>query len=141
MSKFARDKGKRAEREVVKLLQPVVNEVYSLVGGEPPQLERNLMQSHKGGCDLAGLDWIAVEVKHHAELTQLPQWWTQTKEQAKGREPILFYRRTGGKWRVRMFGYLQAGSQRVRCPVDISVEGFLAYMRIRLMFELSPTRA
>ena len=134
----SQNKGKRAEREVVKLLQPVVNEVYESVGLEPPELQRNLMQSHKGGYDLAGLDWLALEVKHQ-ETFQLTAWWEQTKRQAgTQREGILFYRRNNIKFRVRMFAYLVAGGQRVRCPVDIEVEAFLAYLRIRLLKELSP---
>lgn len=135
---MSRNKGKRAEREVIKLLQPVVNEVYRSLGLEPPVLERNLMQAHKGGCDLVGLDWLALEVKHQ-EQQQVASWWEQCKRQAEpGREPVLFYRKNNVKWKVRMFGHLIAGSQRVRCPVDITPEAFLAYLRIRLLKELTP---
>lgn len=138
---MSRNKGKRGEREVVKLLQPVVNEVYQSLGLEPPALERNLMQSHKGGCDLAGLDWLALEVKYQ-EQEQMTSWWDQCKRQAKpDREPVLFYRKNNAKWKVRMFGCLVAGGQRVRCPVDITPEAFLAYLRLRLMKELSPLNA
>lgn len=133
---MSRNKGKRGEREVVKLLQPVVNEVYQSLGLEPPVLERNLMQSHKGGFDLVGLDWLALEVKYQ-EQTQLTTWWEQCKRQAgKDREPVLFHRKNHATWKVRMFGYLVAGGQRVRCPVDITPEAFLAYLRLRLMKEL-----
>jgi hypothetical protein len=121
----------------VKLLQPVVNEVYWSLGLEPPVLERNLMQAHKGGCDLVGLDWLALEVKYQ-EQEQVASWWEQCKRQAEpDREPVLFYRKNHAKWKVRMFGYLVAGGRRVRCPVDISVEAFLAYLRIRLELELN----
>ena len=75
---FSREKGKRAEREVVKLLQPVVTKVYQEAGKEIPLLERNLMQSHKGGHDIVGLEWMALEVKHH-ETLQISQWWEQKK--------------------------------------------------------------
>lgn len=135
---MSRNKGKRGEREVIKLLQPVVNEVYRSLGLEPPLLERNLMQSHKGGCDLTGLDWLALEVKYR-EQEQMASWWDQCKRQAKpDREPVLFYRKNHAKWKVRMFGYLVAGSQRVRCPVDITPEAFMAYLRLRLLKELTP---
>lgn len=134
---MSRNKGKRGEREVIRLIQPVVNEVYQSLGLEPPVLERNLMQSHKGGFDLVGLDWLALEVKYQ-EQTQLTAWWEQCKRQAgKDREPVLFHRKNNAKWRVRMVGTLDAGSRRVRCPVDISVEAFLAYLRIRLELELN----
>src|SRR5690606_36287786 len=125
---MSRNKGERAEREVIKLLQPVVNEVYRSLGLEPPMLERNLMQAHKGGCDLVGLDWLALQVKHQ-EQQQVASWWEQCKRQAApDREPVPFYRRNHAKWRVRMFGYLVAGGRRVRCPVDITTEDFLAYL-------------
>ena len=96
---YSRNRGKRGEREVIKLIQPVVNEVYQSLGKEPPELERNLMQSHKGGCDLAGLDWLSLEVKYQ-EAENMTSWWEQTKRQAgKEREAVLFYRKNHAKWR------------------------------------------
>lgn len=133
---FSREKGKRAEREVVKLLQPVVNKVYEKVGKEPPQLERNLMQSHKGGHDIVGLEWLALEVKHHETLNVLV-WWEQTKKQAgQTRLPVLIYKQNRVKWRVLMFGYLPAGEERVRCPCDVSLEAFLVFFEKRLTSEV-----
>lgn len=135
----SRNKGKRGEREVVNLLQPVVTKVAEEVGmGEVPQLQRNLMQSHKGGYDLVGLDWLALEVKFHKTLA-VNQWWKQTVAQAKaGQEPVLFYRQNNAAWRVRMRGQLRVGSDFVRAPVDIAVEAFLAYFELRLKKELTP---
>lgn len=75
------DKGKRAERQVRSLLQSVVTRVYTDYGIDVPILERNLQQSIKGGADIRGLDWLAVEVKHQ-ETVKLEQWWRQTCEQA-----------------------------------------------------------
>lgn len=133
---FSREKGKRAEREVVKLLQPVVIKVYSTAGKEIPVLERNLMQSHKGGHDIVGLEWLALEVKHHEQLA-IKSWWEQSKRQAGAtREPVLIYKSNRVAWRVVMFGYLPAGGKRVRCPVDISLEAFLAWFESRLRHEL-----
>ncbi len=133
---MSRNKGQRAEREVCKILQPVVNLVYEKMGKEGPALERNLMQTRNGGYDIAGLEWLALEVKHH-ETLQLTQWWGQTKSQASGnRIPVLIYRQNRVKWRVMMFGYLPAGDQRVRCPVDITLEAFLVYFKIMLEGQL-----
>ena len=138
--KFARDKGQRAERAVVGLLQPVVNKVWTESGTRvdaPPQLERNLMQCHKGGHDLVGLDWLALEVKHQ-ETFHINDWWEQTKEQAgKHKIPVLIYKKNNVKWRVMMFGYLEAGSNRVRCPVDITVDAFLVWFENRLRHEFN----
>lgn len=133
---FSREKGKRAEREVVKLLQPVVTEVYRDAGLEVPMLERNLMQSHKGGHDIVGLDWMALEVKHH-ETLQVSQWWEQAKRQAGDtREPVLIYRQNRVKWRVMVFGQVNAGNELVVCPCEISLESFLEWFEKRLLFEI-----
>lgn len=79
---MSRNKGQRGEREVVKLLQPIINRVYGSRAVEPPQLERNLMQSHKGGFDIVGLEWMALEVKYQ-ESANLNGWWKQTLDQAR----------------------------------------------------------
>lgn len=143
---MSRNKGQRAEREVVKLLQPVVIAAWNKVGrdGPAPSLERNLMQAHKGGHDLLGLDWLALEVKHQEQFT-IASWWQQTKEQAAKAtqllnievEPVLFYRKNNVQWRVIMYGYLDVqGGGRVRCPVSIAVEAFLVWFKLRLEKEL-----
>jgi hypothetical protein len=133
---FSGEKGKRAEREVVKLLQPVVNRVCEKLGREPPLLERNLMQSHRGGHDIVGLEWIAIEVKHH-ETLQVNQWWEQTKRQAGAeREAVLLFKQNRIKWSVLLFGYLDSGQSRVRCPCQVSLEAFLVWFEIRLTSEL-----
>lgn len=135
---MSRNKGQRGEREVIALLQPVLDEVYGSVGLESPALARNLMQSRNGGFDVVGLDWLALEVKFQQQ-ENVATWWRQCKEQAGpgDREPVLFYRRNNAKWRIRMFGCLVAGSERVRCPVDIGLEAFLAYLTLRLRRELT----
>jgi hypothetical protein len=76
------NKGKRAEREIVGLLQPVVNAVYAAAGITPPLLQRNTLQSDRGGYDIVGLDWFAPEVKR-CETLSLRTWWEQCKGQAK----------------------------------------------------------
>lgn len=132
----SRNKGARAERSVIRELQPVVSEVYREFGLEPPELARNLMQAYRGGFDIVGLDWLALEVKHQ-ERQNLREWWRQTKQQAgEGKEPVLIYKRNNVAWRVRMFGYLPVGSKRIRCPVDIDLPTFLLYVRERIRFEL-----
>lgn len=131
------NKGKRAERECVKILQPLVDKACAAAGIATFSVERNLTQSRKGGFDIAGIPWLALEVKHH-ETEQLSAWWEQAKRQAaEHQEPVLFHRKNHGKWKVRMFGYLNAAQRgvdgpRIRCPVDISLETFLVYFQVRL---------
>lgn len=133
---MSRNKGKRAEREVIAILQPIVNHVWLTHGLEPPLLQRNTLQSDQGGCDLAGLEWLSLEVKH-CETFQLTQWWAQTVRQAKGRNgqkktAVLFYRKNNVAWRVRMEG--QAGDFRPwACVVDIAQEDFEYWFYNRLM--------
>lgn len=143
---FGQDKGKRAEREVVRLLQPVVTKVCQELGyleAEIPMLERNLMQSHKGGHDIVGLEWLALEVKHH-ETLNVSAWWKQTVEQAnrvsnQSRniiEPVLFYKQNRVKWRVRMIGFLPVGDLKIKSVVEISLEAFLVYFEYRVRQEM-----
>jgi hypothetical protein len=145
MSKsFAKDKGARAERAAIELLQPVVNDITSELGLEQIRLQRNSLQSDGGGFDIVGLDWIALEVKH-CETLNVRAWWEQCVNQAKTcqrtglrQEPVLFYKQNNVKFKVMMLGLLTTGGhQNVRCPVEVSVESFLLYFRHKLKKELS----
>lgn len=129
MSKMSRDKGQRAEREVIKLLQPIVDRVYGAKGLEPPTLERNLQQAASGGYDIKGLEWLALEVKRCEQLN-LNKWWEQTVRQACGNKiPVLFYRQNRKAWRVRVEGRLPLHKDDfVAAIVDIGLEEFLVYL-------------
>ena len=89
MSRASRQKGQRGEREVCKLLA-------DKLGGE---YKRNLMQTQDGGYDVLGLDGYAIEVKFQ-EKFQIEKWWKQTVEQAEGKIPVLFFRKSHECWRV-----------------------------------------
>ena len=137
---FAGLKGKRAEREMVKILQPVVAKAWATVGGMPdtcPVLSRNLVQSRQGGYDLVGLDWLALEVKHH-ETLKVRDWWSQALRQARtDQTPVLVYKKNNVKWRAVVWGYVPAGAKRIRCPVDIDLESFLLWFEHRVLDELT----
>jgi hypothetical protein len=143
---FAQCKGQRAERAAIELLQPVVNDIYSSLGMEQVKLQRNTMQADGGGSDIAGLEWLALEIKHQ-ETLHINQWWDQCVGQVKHKvkngieyqqEPVLFYKQNNVKWRVMMYGLLTTGgNQNIRCPVDITMESFLLYFRHKLMKELT----
>lgn len=154
MSKASRDKGKRGERLVIDWLQPIVDEVAQELGVKPPLLQRNTIQSDKGGSDIHGLDWLAAEVKNCE--TQSPglmdNWWAQTLEQAlehrdalgMARTPILFYTKARSPIRVRMIGCLwhkdaQSADANfwLSCLVDISECDFEFYFRKRVTGELN----
>lgn len=137
MGSMSRNKGKRAEREVIGLLNAICVEVYSAHKLDPPLLQRNLQQSDGGGFDITGLEWLALEVKH-AELLRLPEWWKQTLAQC-GREqlPVLIYRQNRTPWRVRMFVHMHTGNE-LRClPATVDMVEFLDWFRRRLNWQLS----
>ena len=124
-----RQKGQRAEREVIRLLQPIVDKVYREVGKAPPLLERNQMQTHRGGYDIVGLEWLAPEIKHQERL-QVDDWWHQCIMQTRaGQIPVLMYKQNNIKWRVRVVS--RVGNRTI--PVEIGVDDFLMYFEYMLM--------
>ena len=135
----SRDKGARAERQAIELLQPVVTELYQARGLDAPKLQRNTLQSDGGGFDIVGLRWMALVVKHQ-EVLKVEDWWQQTLRQAKNNaEPILFYKQNNVKFRIRMWATLHVfRTERYLChPVEIGVPDFLQYFRLRLEAELA----
>lgn len=138
--KKSRNKGARGERDVIQLLQPVVNQVYEAFDLEIPKLQRNTLQSDSGGVDIAGLEWIALEIKWQ-ESNGVNGWWKQCLEQAgQTKEPVLIYKSNRVAWSVRMHGCLVIGNlgrgETTCVPVTISIDSFLVWFRRRLTFEL-----
>ena len=89
MSRASRQKGQRGEREICKLLA-------EKLGGE---YKRNLMQTQDGGYDVLGLEGFAIEVKFQEKLS-IEKWYKQTVDQADGKIPVLFFRRSREPWRI-----------------------------------------
>ncbi len=141
---MSRNKGKRGERAVIDLLQPFVDEAYQAFGLEAPILQRNTLQSDRGGFDISGLDWLALEVKN-CETFQLEKWWGEAKQQAaeqqlrfhKECEPVLMYKRNHVAFRVRMKGYVPCGERKIRTIVDIGIEAFTVWFKERLKQEIA----
>lgn len=129
-----RSKGQRGEREVVKLLQDVVDRVRARYKAEPLVLQRNALQAHLGGCDLHGLEGFAVEVKF-VEVESVGQWWRQAVRQAEALTkpnhvahiPILFYRASRRPWAVKFRAYVQTPRDRdlVELDVETDLQDFL----------------
>ena len=66
-------------------------------------IERNLMQTAKGGYDFLLFNKYACEVKRRAKgKSYLTAWWQQAVTQADdvGMKPVLFYRFDRKPWRV-----------------------------------------
>ena len=148
MGSLSIQKGKRAERAVASILNPILVSCVQRVGCDPVTLKRNLSQTQIGGFDLEGLPWLAIEIKHHKAVS-LPAWWRQTCQQAgtdengapivgrTSREPVLIWKQHGGKWNVRMIGRLEIEpGRRLRCAVDVSWDVFLQWFDKRAEVEL-----
>ncbi len=87
-----RDKGKRGERELCKLLSEDLG----------IKVERNLSQTREGGCDTISIDGFSIEIKHQ-ETLRLNDWWQQTLNQTKsGEQPILFYKQNHKGWKAQI---------------------------------------
>ena len=110
----AKIKGATGEREIARLfiecMERVERQHYGaafdgmLSGSRLPSqhVKRNTLQSDRGGCDLAGVPLLAVEVKR-VETLNVPAWWQQCVRQAEqlGLMPVLVYRQSRKIWQVR----------------------------------------
>ena len=129
MSINSRSKGQRGEREIVKFLQEIANDIYPTYNLTAPLIERNQNQSWRGGYDIVGLDdIIAPEVKL-CQTYQLDKWWQQAVRQANKNEPVLFYRRNRTPWRVRIKECVSTGGGMVYpMLIDISMDDFKIWL-------------
>lgn len=153
MGSLSIQKGKRAERQIASALNIVLERVALDLGVEPARLSRNLSQTQIGGFDLHGLDWAAIEIKHHKQVS-LGAWWAQTCRQAgcdltgaplvgmSVREPVLLWKQHGGKWNARLAVHCEAGRGcHTRCVVNMDWETFLNWFELRVEVELRKATA
>ncbi|WBF19229.1 hypothetical protein [Halomonas elongata] len=120
MAKASREKGRKAEGEVARLL----GEHLGLT------LKRRLGQYQAGGHDLDGWDGVCVEVKRHKRATQgdVATWWQQTLEQCAGSEtPVLAYRADLQQWRFVIRPIDWGGA--VAEPAEVDIDGLCAWVR------------
>lgn len=149
----SRSKGIRGERDVIDLLQPIVTKCTLLLSSSNNstncaniRLQRNTMQADgggaKGNADIAGLDWLSLEVKNCATL-QVEEWWKQCetacRNNHKQQEAVLIYKAGRGKWRVRMKGIIGFSVTETRCACDIALSDFLLWFEKRVMEWLAET--
>jgi hypothetical protein len=135
MGRMARCKGARGEREIIDILQPIVDAAYEVAGLEAPRLKRtSSSQADGGGCDVHGIDWLALEVKR-CETLQLEAWWRQCVSQAaSGQLPALLYRQNGHKWRARTVVHVNFTT--VCVVADMSLDDFCRYFTALLHYWL-----
>lgn len=139
MGNMSKQKGKQGEKEVVMLLQQVIDELYLPINCRPI-----LRQTEKSsGFDLTGVHGLAFEVKRR-ETLQLNQWWLQAKAQAltatqqdtRGAKwrPVLIYRQNRQPWRVRTYAMLDlplvSPCQQVEVVSDMDFDQFLVWFKL-----------
>ena len=90
----SRSKGARNERAVVQYISDMCG----------IDAERNHSQVAKGGHDLLGVPFYAIEVKAYARYTDADRikWWEQAVRQAKiaELEPAVWFRANRQDWQV-----------------------------------------
>ncbi len=91
MSKSQREKGRKGEIELCKLLSDELGVT----------VKRNVDQARGGGSDCLELRGFAIECKRQERLSR-PSWWAQAVEQGHKAqaEPIVFYRRSREPWQA-----------------------------------------
>ncbi len=119
----SRSKGQRGEREVIGLLQDIVDSVRLSLQLPAILLQRNTLQSHVGGHDITGLAGFSVEVKFQ-EMEYSADWWRQClKQAAKDRSvPILIYRRVRQPWRVKFRAFVATPHDVDQVELDVTTD-------------------
>lgn len=140
----SRNKGARGEREVLGMLQPIVDRVCDACGKVRLEIRRNYAQRYAPKqYDLIGIPWLAVEVKRVENLSGLGSWWRQTLAATKDLQtPVLFYRKNHGKWKVKTRVPVRAGNKGEGAPhvwatVTMDIDSWLVWFEQRLKHELS----
>lgn len=103
MSINIRQKGQEGEREIQRVLEPIVRRVMQEGGyvlPDKPIIQRNQNQSAVGGSDLSNTFGLCIEVKRQETLS-VNTWWEQCRRAAvqNNETPVLLYRQNGKKWR------------------------------------------
>ena len=135
---MSRNKGARGEREVIALLQPVVNKVCDAHGKVRLELKRNFHQRFQPAqYDLDGLPWMAIEIKRCENLSGLGSWWAQVKRATRpGQVPVLIYRQNHGQWQVRTRLPVRVGSKVVRLTINLAFADWLVWFELKLLEEI-----
>ena len=127
-----RQKGQEGEREIQRVLEPIVRKVLERNGIPLPEkaiIQRNQNQSAVGGSDLSNTFGLCIEVKRQEALS-IGTWWAQCVAAAKDNNewPVLLYRQNGKKWRcvTLVWLHLPGGAQQ-QARAEFDMDTFLAW--------------
>lgn len=132
------NKGKGGEREIVTILNSVLEEIITERESElNPEIvdklrrivQRNQNQSAVGGSDIS-IFGLAVEVKRQETLS-VEAWWRQACASANTNKdvPVLIYRQNRKAWHVVMDGFLEIPKSLVALRVQIDLPDFLRWFK------------
>lgn len=140
--RMSRQKGARGEREVIGILQPIVDEVCKETGNPTFVIRRNADQRFAAKqYDLIGIPWLAIEIKRVENLSGIGSWWKQTLAATlDGQIPVLIYRPNRKPWKVRMRVPVLASRMSVTMTVDTDMESFKLWFRWMLHQKLDTER-
>lgn len=134
-----RQKGQEGEREIQRVLEPIVRKVMTELRIPlpiKPIIQRNQNQSAVGGSDLSNTFGMCIEVKRQEALS-INTWWKQclTAANENNEHPVLLYRQNGKKWRCVTFMWLGvpsmttgiSGIAHVQARAEMDFETFLSW--------------
>lgn len=132
-----RQKGAEGERQVIKMLTPIIQRVMGEL--EFPQekidaalkmVQRNQNQSAVGGNDLSNTFGMSIEVKRQEQLA-INTWWAQCEAAAlrNNELPVLIFKQNNKPWRFITWGFLHCPAERggwtsTRARVEFNQETF-----------------
>ena len=131
------NKGKQGEREAIKYLQPIINDVCDAIEVSRVELYRNQNQSALGGYDIDGLPWLAIEIKRQEALS-INTWWKQVNNaRADNQVPLLMFRQNRKKWRFIINSHIHTGgSGFIEVRSELNADDFKRWFQARLKYEL-----
>ena len=88
MGRLSREKGKRGEREVARVLQSL---------GFPARRSVQYCGNTGDAADVVGLDGFHLEVKR-CESLRLVEWLKQAERDCGGSVPVVCHRRSNERW-------------------------------------------
>jgi hypothetical protein len=137
MSINIRQKGAEGEREVMKILNDIVQDVRVAKGlpklaTQDLPFQRNQNQTAVGGDDLTNPFKLSIEVKRQEQLS-INTWWKQCLASACRSQgyAILIFRQSRKPWRVMLSANLPINRDKTIGPVrvEIDIETFRQWFR------------
>jgi hypothetical protein len=132
-----RQKGAEGERQVIKMLTPIIQQVMrdmefpqEKVDAALKMVQRNQNQSAVGGNDLSNTFGMSIEVKRQEQLA-INTWWAQCEAAAARNNelPVLIFKQNNKPWRFITLGFLHVPAERgswtsLRTRVEFNEEAF-----------------